>query len=303
MIAPSHLAARRFFVAVCLVGVGINLLWPGPARAAERQLFMSVSDRSGEPVLDLRLEEVVVLQNGIGCEVRSVQPETDKMKIALLVDNSEGAANSLNSLREGLTNFLNTLQPQHEIGLFTIANQIRRRVDFTTDRSELQEQVDILFIDRNTGAAVIDGLYETWERRFEDDDAWPVFVLVVHDGPEASDSVQQDEYNEFVMELMSRGATAHSILVNHEGGGLKSDVSRNLADNTGGIYSPVVTANALPEVHTELATAMGAHYDEVKGRLRLVFECESDSSSAGMSARVQRPGLTVALFPDRRRTQ
>ena len=294
--------ARRFLVVICLVGLGTVLFGLGPAGAAERQLFMAVTDPSGEPVLDVRAEEVAVSQDGVTCEVSSVQPESG-MKIALLVDNSEGADGSLNPLREGLTNFLNTLPPQHEIGLFTIANQVRRRVDFTTDRSELQEQVDTIFIDRNTGAAVMDGLFETWDRRFDDDDAWPVFVLVVHDGPETSGAVQQDKYNEFVMELMSRAVTVHSILVNNAGGGLQSDVSRNLTDNTGGIYRPIVAANALPEVHTELATAMGAHYDEVKDRLRLVFECEDDTSGAGMSVRVQRQGLTVSLFPDRRRAQ
>ena len=301
MIAAPHLAARRFLVLVCLVGV--VLCRPGAARAAERQLFMAVTNSSGEPVLDLRAEEVAVLQNGVACDVRSVQPEADAMKIALLVDNSEGAANSLNPLREGLTNFLNTLPAEHEIGLYTIANQVRQRVEFTTDRSELMEQVSTLFVDRNTGASVIDGLFETWDRRFDEDDVWPVFVLVLHDGPEASGGVQQDVYNEFVMTLMSRGATVHSILVNNEGGGLQSDVSRNLTNNTGGIYTPIVAVSALPEAHTELATAMGAHYDEVKDRVRMVLECESDSPGAAVSVRVDRPGLNVSVFSDRRPAQ
>ena len=135
------------------------------------------------------------------------------MKVALIVDNSDAAEGSLNSLRDGLLGFLDTLPTQHEVGLFTIAGQTRLRVDFTTDRDELRGQAEALFVERHTATLLLDGLVEIWKRRFSDDDPWPVFVVVAYDGPEASRAVQEEEFNEFTHKLYDRAATMHVILV------------------------------------------------------------------------------------------
>ena len=163
--------------------------------------------------------------------------------------------------------------PEHEIGLFTIAGQTRQRVGFTTDREALAAQVSGLFVERYAGALLVDGLLETWDRRFDEEDAWPVFVLVVHDGPETS-SWQDRQFNEFILDLMTRGATAHSILVSTStrGGELQTAVSTSLAENTGGFYTSLAAPTALTRALTELARTMAAHYDEAKNRYRVVFE-------------------------------
>ena len=69
-----------------------------------------------------------------------------------------------------------------------------------------------MFVERETNAVLIDGLLETWNRRFDAEDAWPVFVLVVHAGPEGS-NWRDREFNEFVVDLRAHGATARSIVV------------------------------------------------------------------------------------------
>ena len=162
-----------------------------------------------------------------------------------------------------------------------------------------------LFVERNAGALLVDGLLETWDRRFDEEDAWPVFVLVVHDGPETS-SWQERQFNEFVVELVTRGATVHSIVVRAlartagGGGGLQTNVSLNLTGNTGGVQKSLATPTALTRALTELATTMAAHYDEAKNRYRVVFECDPDNPSAPINVVVTRPAVDVRLFADRR---
>ena len=298
--AGPRVAARLAVVLVFHVGVIAGL--PEAAAGEERQLFMFVMNQSGQPVLDLRTEELEVQQSGGECTVVSIQPETKGMKIALLVDNSAPAENSLNALRDGLRTFLQTLPAGHEVGLFTIAGQTRRRVDFTTDRDALMEQVNNLFVESGTGTVLLDGLIETWNRRFDEEDAWPVFVLVVYDGPEASGSVQSHEFNAFVEELRSRGATAHAVLVSTRGGGVQTSVSINITQNTGGVYNALAAATGLTRALTELATTMSAQYDEVKNRYRVVFECEPDNPQVPISVAVSRPAVGVRLFANRRAT-
>ena len=287
-----------------LAGVlAVIMSWPWAVQAADRLLFMSVTSQSGQPVLGLTGADVRLEQAGVECAVTSVEPDTDKMKIALMVDTSGPAANSVNPLREGLRDFLDTLPPQHEVGLFTITGQTRRRVDFTTDRDELREEVANLFGESNTGAALLDGLLETWNRRFDDEDPWPVFVFVIHDGPEVSRSVQDRDFNQFVAELVARGATVHAVLVSTRGGGLQTQVSINLTRNTGGIYNAIGTATTLPGALTDLATAMGEHHDQVKDRYRVLYECDPADSADGITVSVVRASgqaVAVGLYFDRR---
>lgn len=289
---------RRTLVLGCLA-----VILSGYAQAAwaqDRQLFMLVTDFSDQPLLDVRADEVDLQMVGADCEIKDMHLDAGPMKVALLVDNSDAAAQSLNPLRDGLSAFLDALPPEHEVGLFTIAGQVRRRVDFTTDREELKERATSLFVDRNTGVIYIDGLVETWERRFDDDDAWPVFVALVYDGAEGSRSVQQDEFNEFAFELQMRAATVHAVLVSTRGGNVQTEVSTFLTRNTGGTYRALAAPTALPNVFTELGTLMGEHHRAVQNRYRLVYECEPGDAGGSISAGVLRPNVLVRLYPDRR---
>lgn len=282
MTVCSGVSARAILALVCVLGLlGAR---PGPAHAEERQLFLLVT-QSGQPVLDLAPDDVMVEQNGAACDVRSVAPETDKMRIVLLVDNSEGARYSQIPLRAGLSDFLETLPAQHEIALYTIANQVRLRTDFTADRMELQEQVDNIFIERGASAVMINGLVQAWDRGFDDEAAWPVFVLVVHDGPEASRRMSDERYIDFVNELAVRAATVHAISVSGGLGGVQRDYSMNLTENLGGVYNALAIASGLRKALTDLATEMGKRYDDIKDRHRVVFECDDDAGSMTLQVR------------------
>ena len=53
------------------------------------------------------------------CTIKRMHLDAGPMKVALLVDNSYSARQSLNPLRAGLSAFLDALPPEHEVGLFT----------------------------------------------------------------------------------------------------------------------------------------------------------------------------------------
>ena len=289
---------RRILGFCCLLG--LLAVCVQPVWGAERQLFMSVTNQSGQPITDITADEVVLEQEGGECTVKDFSLDSGPMKVALLVDTSDAAAQSLNSMRDGLSAFLDELPPEHEIGLFTIAGQVRRRTDFTTDRAELKSEATSLFVDRNTAVVYLDGIIETWERRYDEEDAWPVFVALVYDGAEGSRSTQEDEFNEFAIELAGRAATVHAILVSTRGGALQTTISTFLTANTGGMYRALAAATALPETFAELAATMAAQFEAVKNRYRVVYECEPDNPTAGIGAGVSRAAVAVGLFPDRR---
>ena len=299
---------RRTLVVACLAAVVAG--YPEAAWAEDRQLFMLVTDPADQPLLDIRTDEVDLQMAGAECMIKSMHLDAAPMKVALLVDNGHPARQSLVPLRAGLSAFLDALPPEHEVGLFTIAGQVRRRVDFTTDRGELKERANSLFAERRPGV-YLDGLVETWERRFDDGDAWPVFVALVYNGADASRHVQLEEFNEFVIELRMRAATAHVVLVStrftHARSGRPGTSPRNirmlstfLTRKTGGIYRAPPRATVLPNVLGELGMLMGEHHRAVQDRYRVVYECEPDNASGPVTADVMRPNVLVQQYPDRR---
>ena len=286
----------RYLRLVCLIGALMAIC--GQAVAAEFSVFLVASDLKGQPVGDLRAEEVTVTESGTACTVTRLQPGTEPMKVALLVDNSEASGNALLALREGLGSFLDVLPAQHEVGLFTIAGQVRRLVDFTADREELVKRSLAIFAQRGSSTVLRDGLVETWKRRFEDDDAWPVFVVVTSDGSEGS-AMRDEPFNEFVGQLRARSATVHTVMFKaSRGGGVQTNVSLFLAENTGGIFESIAASSALPTVLSKLATTMGAQYEAAKDRYRVVFECDNDTPTE-VQAGVSRQDTSVRIFASR----
>lgn len=284
-----------------LVGVGLA----GGASAQELGLvYAAVIDQFGQPVTDLTPEEFQVSEDGNSAEVVAAEIGTEPMKIALLVDNgrriSQGQA--INPLRDAVTAFIETIPDEHEISLFTIGGQIVRRTDFTTDRAELLREAEDIhaLVD---SVRFIDGVRETWDRRFDGDEAWPVFVAILTDAVEGSAFLNENRFMGFVDSLRAAGVVVHSVLWTSNPGGTRTLTSTglaiNLAQNTGGRYTAIAAATAFGDTLTQLAADMAAHYDQASIRYRVIYE-RPDPPGESVSVSVTRPGVNLQLFGDRR---
>lgn len=273
---------------------------PAAFAQSQGQLFASITDEAGAPVEGLTAESFQVQEDGAIMKILSANPGNTPMKVALLVDNSEAImiANGLSALRNGLAGFLETLPPQHEVGLFTVAGRVAPVVDFTTDRDELLAGADGLFSGTG-GTKMIDGMRETWDRRFSSEDAWPVIVMVMTDGAETSGNMNEDQFAAFTLDLLLGGAMVHVVVLETRGGGIQSQIGQNLTQNTGGFYRSMNSATALKNTLEELATTMGDHFDEMSPRYRLVYERPGDTPGAQMGAGVM-GNYKMQLFGDRR---
>ena len=259
----SDVSTRRL---ACVVALFVGVFTPGAVPAQDLgQLFVHVANQAGESVADLTPEDFTVMEDGIQCSIVSAELGARPMKIALLLDSSDmlSKASALTSLRVGLDGFLTSLPEQHEVALATIGGNIRWRVDFTTDRDELRESAGEIFVTGGAGPILLDGIKETWDRRFEDEESWPVFVVVVTDGTESSGNMNQNEYAELMNELISNVATVHIMLLSTRGGSVVTDYAINLTDNTGGLYEVFSAGTRLATALPEVATRLGTHYDEV----------------------------------------
>lgn len=276
----------------CLAG--LFSVQPVVAQSEPLLLFIRVVDGEGAPVLDLSPAEVVVQQGGQPCEIIEMQGEPDGMKIAVLVD-TNAPAQFLNPYRDGLVAFFDGLPDGHEVGVFTIAGQTMQRVEFTRDHTELAEFAEGIFLEPR-GTVMLDGLAETWRTRFDEDDAWPVIVMVLHDGPDSS-SLGGDENQRTVTEIMQRGGTVHTLVFASGGLDQMTQVSRNIVQNTGGVHMRIELANALEQSLGDLANQISAHYTNFGNSYRVVIQCETEGD---VSVGVGRAGTTFTAFGSRR---
>ena len=287
-----------YVVVLFIVGMGA----PSVGMTQELgQVFIRVANQGGETVVDLSADEFAVLEDGVECEIVSAELATAPMKIALLVDNSDSItiANALTSLRAGMDAFITAIPEQHEIALATIGQQIRWRVDFTTDRDELRESAGEVFVQGGGGPILLDGINETWERRFEDEESFPIFVIVATDGPESSGNMNQNEYNEMVNELVANDITVHIMILSNRGGSGVTNYAINITENTGGIYEVFGAGTRLATALPELAEKMARHYLEVSQRYRVIYE-RPDPPGSSLSIGVAREGVVAQPYIDRR---
>ena len=186
----------------------------GAASAQEQRVaYVQVLDQQGRPVTDLAPEEFQVAEDRVPGRVVSARIGTDPMRVALLVDNGEAmrAGQAENPMRDAVAGFIETLPSRHLVSLFTIGGQIRQVVDFTADRGELVEEARGLFTDQTDGVRFVDSIRETLERRYDEDEMWPVFVALITDSGEASAFLNERRYRRFVDSLRARGAIVHVV--------------------------------------------------------------------------------------------
>ena len=291
-----HIGIR--VVAVILAAGAVGYALSSAVIAQETgQVYAYVMSQTGQPVTDLTVEEFSVTEDDVETEVVSAQIGTDPMKVALLVDNGQGLEDDVTQFRAGASAFIRALPFEHAVGIYTIGGQVQRRTDFLTDKAELLDAADGIFPDRGN-TRLLDGVRETWDRRYEGDEAWPVIVIILTDGTEDSAFMNDNRFLEWINGVRQGGLIVHVIQVTTRGGSPLTNLALNLTQNTGGRYVSIASATALDGALTTLATDMAALYEEASNRYRVVFE-RADPPGASISLSVSRPGVGVRLFGGR----
>lgn len=135
----------RSVVAVAAVVV----LWSAldrvlPAQSAQ-QLYLTVLDDDGQPVVDLRPHEISVAENGVRCEVLYLAKPTGLADVSILVDTSEAVVPATTHVRRALGEFVNALDGYARMSLMTFGDLPVRVVPPTTRLSAMQEAVERVF--------------------------------------------------------------------------------------------------------------------------------------------------------------
>jgi hypothetical protein len=275
-------------IAASLLVPAAALAQPRPSgKTYTRQILVNVTDKEGAPIKGLAAADFRVTEGGEVRAVSHVGPANQPMRIALMLDTSQGTAPSLLHLRVAVAAFVDALPADDEVLLITTGRQVLVRLPPTIDRRKLKDSAAGLFNDGGN-TVLMDGLLEIDERFFRKaENRWPVFVIVTSDGMEGSGGGRENEFRKWAQTLAARGVSTHALVLKTakgrglpEASGMPEIVAENLSQSSGGDYDVMNTTAALADKMTALAQTLARAHRNMNGWYAVDFQSAAAEAHA-----------------------
>ena len=254
--------ARRFAaatIAIALLSAGLL------AQSAQKIALVTVVSDNGSRLADLAAKDVVVHEDKAERKVISVEPATEPLVIALLLDTAAAAAGRqypVQDLRKAVSNFVKTVtaaQPDTQIGIMTVAGAAVNALDFTTKADEIDKVVQRLYPDQQGGAVMLEALSTASGKFGEKQTPRRVIVTVDFNSPEGGSPSSMKKVAE---EVRKSGATVWSASVRGTGESAASreDLLNALSQASGGLRQSAVEPSGLDAMLAKIANSITAQY-------------------------------------------
>jgi VWFA-related protein len=294
---------RRVAFTLAIVVALAAALVPHPRAYAqagdrERTLFVSALDEKGEPVENLTSADVIVREDGVRREVLRISRATEPIDVALLVDNSAAAEDSINHMREALRRFVAKMAPGNQIAIVALADRPTILVDYTSDPKRLEAAIGRLFPMSTSGMTLLDAIIEISRGLARRETPRAVVVPVINDGVEFTNRY----YRDVVEALRMASASLHAVTVGSFAA-LGDQAERERAyvldqgtRDTGGQRVTLLSPMGLNTALDKLARELSSQYKVVYGRPESLIPPEK------LEVTSARRGITVRGTPMRGQT-
>ena len=252
----------NWMFALALAGASVAPT-PAPAQARSASVYVSVLDAKGAPVSDLTPADFKVREDGVAREVLKVQPATEKLSVALLIDDSAAARDAIQMIREGAQDFIKALDGKAEIAVITFGERPTIVQDYTTDQKRLINAVTRIFARSGGGSYFMDAIVETSKGFAKRKPARPVIAAVLVEDPH---EFSNRYYTQVLDDLAAGGAALHVLAVGEPSGGATDELrNRNQVlalgtERTGGRRDQLLAITAIPVKLRELADELTHQY-------------------------------------------
>jgi hypothetical protein len=281
MATTSTLA--RFCAGLALSGasaLAIGAAESEPVQQRERptnqqRVYLSAVDKKGAPVTStLAITDFTVREDGVSREILKVEPATDPMQIAVLIDTSAAITPSVSDIRLATKAFGAAIwakSPDTEIALYSFGERPALETDFSTSPTNFNRRVDRLFGASGSGAYLIDAIIDASAALRKRKATRPVIVAYVDEnGPEFSnrrhdkvfDALAAARASLWVISRQGFSSGAVETPENRERGIVIGDVTAR----TGGRNSTVFDGTAIKLRMTELASQLLSQFALTYGR-------------------------------------
>lgn len=284
-------ARTRLLASLLLVLMPLSL----SAQRVPRRVYVSATDSRGVAVLNLTRADLDVTENGVAREVTRVALGTAPLRIVLMVDSSTSIEPMLNTVRTALTEFVETLPPQHDVAFISSGGQLRARTPPSTDRQKLKSEIAV-FASAGGANAFLDTLIEADKRFLKTAPGqWPVLVLVTTDNGETRREMPLDQYNQFMQDFVARGGAAHAVILQGKQIGPVTDLTLNLVENVTGLHSAINTEVALPGRMRAIAERLASDHEKMANKYEVEFTGDAKAGQPIVNVIVKRDGVQLEM--------
>jgi hypothetical protein len=267
------------------------------AQGTERVAYVSAWDeKTRAPITGLGADAFIVREDGTRREVLRVTPATSPMAIAVLVDNTQAATNSIADIRRALTAFLTAVDGLGPVSIVGVADRPTVLRDYTTNQKLLEDGVGRVFAMSGAGATLLDAIVEVSQglRKREEDRA--AMVIITLENREFSTR----HYSEVLEALARGGAMMHTVVLNTPAGSMLTDEARNRASvldrgprESGGTRTDILASQAFEPKMRELAAILKSQHRVVYSRPQTLIPPERTEVSSA------KPGVEASGGPAR----
>jgi hypothetical protein len=302
----TGLTSRAGAIAAGVLAVTV-LTSVGVATQEQFQFIVSARDADGHPVMDLKNDEVVMMENGKPNQITKIEPYHLPVKLTIAVDNGVLSRDGLAHYRSGLEGLVKALPPEVEVAIIAMAPQPRTVQAFTNDHTKVLKGITAIAPDNGT-PRFADTLVEYSKRLREEFnktkklDSIPVLMLVSTNAPQNS-SYQATEIDAALQFLEQRKSRVYVTMTIKSQGprateGDQPMIAMPLAKGTHGRYESVNDTSRLTDLLPELGTEIAALHQQRNNQLLVTAARQTTGPLQDPRIELTRPNLTGEVSLD-----
>ena len=263
------------------------------AQGAQKIALVTVVSDNGSRMTDLAAKDVIVHEEKAERKVISVEPATEPLVVALLIDTSSitGRQYPVQDLRKAVSNFVKIVtsgQPETQVAIMTVAGAAMNALDFTTKTEDIDKAVQRLFPEQQGTSVMLEAL-TTISGKFGDKQTpRRAIVTVDFNSPEGSSSSSMKKVAE---DIRKAGATLWSVSVRGTGesAAAREEILNAVSQVSGGMRLTAVESTGLDAMMTKVANSITAQYS-------VTFARPDASAAKGVKMETAR-GAKILLTP------
>jgi VWFA-related protein len=261
---------RTSFILLALAA-GPALSLSAQAQTTEQTAYVSVLDKSGNPVSGLDASDFVITEDGRRREVLRAGQTSDPIDLAVIVDNSAAAESHILDMRKALDRFVATMaEQQANIALIGMADRPTVLVDYTSSVAEMKKGIDRIFAQPASGMVFQDTVAQTVQGLARRDNPRRAALVITGEGTDFSNT----PYQRTLDVLRSSGVAFHVIrLTDRRGAGIRDNNARDRAlvidegpKLTGGRTQDLLSSMSYADALAKVAEVLGHTYKVVFAR-------------------------------------
>ena len=293
---------------VALAVLGVQAQQPGTI-----QFVVGAVDKNGEPLKDLKAEEIIFNEKAGKGTVTKFEPFALPVKITIAVDNGNASGDALPHYRAGLKGFVEAFPEDVEMSLYTTSPQPRPVVRPTTDRAAILRGVNG-FAPESEAPRFTDALVE-WSQRLEKESKdtkikpYVPVMLAVSTTSAESTSYQPPEIQKWMNNLVQRRARLFVSVNSTRSGDARATADMNTARQViiavpytkalNGRYEAIAIFNRLQTLLPEYGKELADYHKRLTTQYLVTVQRASSAGPVeGVAIEIAREGVTGSVSLD-----